>query len=135
MSSAFGARHAHDAFSRLGEKRCYLLLIVPGIVFMLFGLVSSWLLIPLIFVHALIWGMSTPLLLERINRQTGSDVRATALSVNAMAGRILYITGAPLFGFFTDHRSLSTAFLLMAVGYLLSIPALLAVSMRGRNPG
>ena len=91
MTSAFGARHSHDFSRRLGAKRTYLLLGTAGLVFLAFGCSGSLALLPLIFVHALLWGVSTPLLLEQLNVLTTSAIRATTLSVSSMIGRILLI--------------------------------------------
>jgi MFS family permease len=124
MSSAFGARHSHDFVRSAGAKTSYLLLAVSGPIFLAFGLTDSLLLIPLVLVHAVIWGISTPFLLERINVLTSSDIRATTLSISSMVGRVFYIIGGPVFGWVADHDSIGTAFLAMGVMYMVVVPVL-----------
>jgi len=131
MASAFGARHSHAFVHRIGEKACYTLVAFSGAVFICFGLTDSLWLIPLILADAFLWGTSTPLLLERVNVLTTSDIRATTLSVSSMVNRVLYITGGPLFGWVTDHYSLATAFLAMGILYVLTVPVLTVSLLRG----
>jgi len=124
MASAFGARHSHALVVLIGEKACYTFVALSGVVFVCFGLSNSLLLIPLILVNAFLWGASTPLLLERVNILTTSDIRATTLSVSSMVNRILYVIGGPLFGWVTDYYSLATAFLAMGIFYVITMPLL-----------
>jgi predicted MFS family arabinose efflux permease len=125
MASAFGARHAHDITSRIGPQTSFWLLIGIGPLLCVFSLTESRWIVPIVFAHALIWGMSTPQLLDRINILTTSDIRATTLSVGSMIGRIMTIGAGPLFGWITDHYSLKTAFGAMGLVYCIAVPVLL----------
>jgi MFS family permease len=122
MASAFGARHSYEITRLTGSQSAFWLLCAIGPLFFVFSLVESRWIIPLVFAHAVIWGMSTPLLLDRINLLTTSDVRATTLSVGSIIGRTMTITGGPLFGWITDHFSLGTAFGTMSLVYLAAVP-------------
>jgi len=72
---------------------------------------------------ALAWGFSTPLLLQIVNRATSSDRRATVLSVSAMAGRILFVVLAPLFGFAVDRGLGRWGFGVLALVIVISAAA------------
>ena len=124
LCSGFGARHSHDLEGKLGHKKALFLLLVISAAFAALGLGKSLFLIPVIFLAGFMWGFSGPMLLNYLNRLTGSEIRATVLSVNSMAGNISFIILSPLFGAITDRYSLSAAYLAMAVYFLLA--ALLA---------
>ncbi|MBN1130773.1 MAG: MFS transporter [Chitinispirillaceae bacterium] len=125
MASAFGARHAHDAVRWADEPVCFRLLTAIGFLFIAFACSESQWLIALVPLHALLWGLSTPLVLDRINKLTSSDIRATTLSVSSIIGRIMVIVGGPLFGWITDHFSLGTAFGAMGVLFLAATTLIL----------
>jgi len=126
--SAFGARHAADIERFIGVRWMNRLLWGFGVVFVLVALSRSpIMLLPLVFIHAAIWGASTPLFLERVQHLTSSDVRATTLSVGAMVGRVVLIGWGPLFGTAVDRFSIDTAFALMG-GAAFIIPILLLVA-------
>jgi MFS family permease len=130
MASAFGARHSHRIAQRTGARATFGLVVTIGLLLGAFFLTESRWLIALVFVHALIWGISTPLLLDRINRLTTSDIRATTLSVGSMIGRIITIIVGPLFGYTVDHYSLQTAFGAMGLTYLAVVPILVLFILR-----
>jgi MFS family permease len=119
LSSAFGARQAHILEKKLGQKRSlYLpLLIAPS--FILLGILKTALLIPLIFLNAFLWGSAYPLLLDQMNRLIKSEVRATALSVANMMGSLSFVIVSPLFGKLVDSYSLSSAFIIMGIYFVV----------------
>jgi MFS family permease len=133
MSSAFGARHSHDIAGRAGDRATFWLFAAIGPLLCVFCLTELRWIIPLVFTHALIWGISTPQLLDRINILTTSDVRATTLSVGSMIGRIMTIAGGPLFGWIVDHYSLQAAFGAMGLLYLAAVPVLVMFILRRAN--
>ena len=97
-----------------------------------------WLL-PLVPANALLWNLAYPVLLERLNLAVGSDVRATVLSLAAMAGSVMFIAISPLFGFLVDTVSLSAAFVALGGFFLVAGAPLLAAISRhwqdGRGEG
>jgi len=58
-------------------------------------------------------------LADLINHRVGSEYRATAISVSSMIGRFGFVILAPLFGYFTDLYSLSTAFLVLGSFFVI----------------
>jgi MFS family permease len=133
MISAFGARHSHDIAARTGPQAAFWLFALIGLLFGVFFWTESRWLIALVFMHAMIWGMSTPLLLDRINLSTTSDIRATTLSVGSMIGRIMTIVGGPIFGWIVDHYSLQAAFGAMGMVYLAAVPLLVMFVLKGEK--
>jgi predicted MFS family arabinose efflux permease len=126
---AMSARHSSRFEHMLGERNIRILLSGMGLLFIPIGLSNSPLmLLPFIFIHAAIWGMSTPYLLEKIQVLTGSDIRATTLSVGSMIGRTFAILWGPLFGWIIDHYSLSAAFIAMTGIFFIAPPLLMAAS-------
>jgi MFS family permease len=126
---AVSARHSTQFERLLGERTIGIILAATGLIFIPIGLCATpFLLLPLVIVHAWIWGMSTPYLLEKIQLLTGSDVRATTLSVGSMIGRTFAILWGPLFGWIIDHYSISTAFIAMTAVFFITPPLLTAAS-------
>jgi len=126
LSSGAGAHRAASIESRLGS-RALLLPLATTLVLLPFALVQSPWLASLAFGQAFVWGMSTPLLLARINRLASSEVRATTLSTGAMFGRVLYISMGLGFGALATRVSLSAAFCALALLFGLAASALIAL--------
>ncbi|MDO8649014.1 MAG: MFS transporter [Candidatus Peregrinibacteria bacterium] len=57
------------------------------------------------------WGFLTPLTSDIVNRLAPSEMRATALSLRAFTGRLLFVAASPVFGAIADTVSISTALL------------------------
>ncbi|MGI9241139.1 MAG: MFS transporter [Verrucomicrobiales bacterium] len=93
-------------------------------------------LIPALASFSFVRGISMVLFSEAINRQTGSDRRATVLSLESLICRLLFAPLAPLVGWIADAYSLSTAIALsgalFGTGAIL-IQRCLAVPARTRN--
>jgi MFS family permease len=121
LTSAFAARHGGQFEAIIGKRITSLLLFFPGILFLLIGISGNiYIILPIIMIHAALWGISTPILLGKIQQQTTSDVRATTLSVGSMIGRIVAITIGPLFGWVIDRWSTSIAFIAMGIFFYCS---------------
>ena len=80
-------------------------------------LTGSFLFMPLVpwgmiafFVNGALESVLYVTMTHHINRKISSDVRATLLSVNAMAYSVIMAVLFPLFGFFGDQAGLSVAF-------------------------
>lgn len=69
---------------------------------------APWL-IPALASFSFVRGISMVLFSEAINRRTGSDRRATVLSIESLLCRLLFAPLAPLVGWTADAYSLSTA--------------------------
>ncbi|UCH98114.1 MAG: MFS transporter [Candidatus Aminicenantes bacterium] len=117
--SGLGAKNSHALAEKIGKRHSVFVLLIVSFTFAALGLLKSLFLIPIIFLIGFIWGFSGPLLLEHLNKIIASDVRATVLSVNNMAGSLSYIILSPVFGRLVDVYSLSSAYLVMAVYFFV----------------
>lgn len=80
------------------------------------------------------WGCSTPLLLAALNRHVPSERRATVLSVNALGGRVLFVTLGPAFGLLAERVSDRVAFAALAGTFVLLAGAAAALLRRRPLP-
>lgn len=117
--AGLGAKNSHTLSKKIGKKNSVFVLLIISIIFMVLGLIQSIFLIPFIFLIGFVWNFSGPLLLGYMNRIIESDVRATVLSVNNMAGNISFIVLSPLFGTLVDVYSLSSAHIAMAIYFFV----------------
>jgi len=130
LAGALGGARSHWFCERFGAKAALLLALLSPLFFVALGLFpSAWLLV-LVPANALLWNLAYPVLLERLNLAVGSDVRATVLSLAAMAGSVTFIVVSPLFGRLVDAVSLAAAFVALGAFFLLAGAPLLAAMLR-----
>jgi predicted MFS family arabinose efflux permease len=135
LAGALGGGWAHDFSERFGVRASLFLALLSPLFFIILGLFPSVWLLPLIPANALLWNLAYPVLLERLNLAVGSDVRATVLSLAAMAGSVMFIFVSPLFGRLVDSFSLSMAFIALGGFFLLAGALLLASMLRHWQEG
>lgn len=98
---------AHRIEKRLGESGTLKIIAIVIPVLMFFsGLVPGYAIIPLLAVFYLLRGIATPVLKDYINKNTGSEVRATVMSLRDMVIRVFFSLFAPLAGWLSDNYSL-----------------------------
>jgi len=98
---------AHRIEKRLGESGTLKIIAIVIPVLMFFsGLVPGYAIIPLLIVFYLLRGIATPVLKDYINKNTGSEVRATVMSLRDMVIRVFFSIFAPLAGWLSDNYSL-----------------------------
>ncbi len=83
--------------------------------------------LPVLGIFYMARGVATPVLKDYINQITPSDIRATVLSVRSLLIRAIFAVMAPLFGWISDHLSLSQA--LWIVGLVFMALSLSTVSL------
>jgi len=130
LAGALGGAVSHSFSERCGAGTALLLALLIPLCFIALGLLPSPWLLPLVPANALLWNLAYPVLLERLNLAVGSDVRATVLSLAAMAGSVTFIVVSPLFGWLVDAVSLSAAFIALGALFLLAGALLLAAMRR-----
>lgn len=102
----------------LGKRRALVSFVIIGVVtYVLTGLVQSAWFIPFMLGFYFIRTVFTPILRDYLNDLVDSSIRATVLSVQALAESLLYIGAGPLIGWVMDAYSLSTALLFSGVFY------------------
>lgn len=117
VSSVF----AYKVTDFLGRKWSILsVIILLSAGYFLSGLVISYYGLAFLFIFYLVRGIATPIFKNYINEYTGSEVRATMLSVRNFIIRIVFAGIGPLLGWITDNAGLNKAFLLAGILYLVS---------------
>lgn len=119
ISSAFGSKYAHTLERKIGQKKSLFIPLLIAPAFLLLGIFKTFLLVPLIFLNAFLWGSVFPLLLDYMNRLIKSEVRATALSVANMTVSLSFVIVSPIFGKLVDVLSLSHAFIIMGIYFFV----------------
>jgi MFS family permease len=119
LSAAMGSRQAHILEKKFGQRASFYIFLLIAPTFILLGLFKTPLLIPMIFLNAFLLGSAFPLLLDSMNRLIKSEVRATALSVANMTGSLSFVIISPIFGKLVDSLSLSDAFIIMGIFFLV----------------
>jgi hypothetical protein len=120
---ALGSLSAHRIDSFLGNKRVliYILIFMSGGYFLASQTITSYGLVFLLIFY-FVRGSAHPVLKDRINANTQSDVRATVLSVRSLLIRILFALLGPLMGYITEQINLS--FALILAGFVIFLPGL-----------
>ena len=130
LAGALGGSRSHAFSERFGARAALFLALLSPLFFAALGLFPSAWLLPLVPANAFLWNLAYPVLLERLNLAVGSDVRATVLSLAAMAGSVMFIVVSPIFGRLVDAFSLSAAFAALGAFFLLAGAPLLAAMLR-----
>ena len=87
--------------------------------FLILGLFTNyWSLLAVFALYAL-RGVRTPFSYIHLNRLVSSNIRATVLSVQSFAFRIIFAITAPIVGYISTAQGLSTAFIATAIVYLV----------------
>jgi predicted MFS family arabinose efflux permease len=114
FASGIGAAIAYKAEKKFGGRISLSFLFIMALGFCMFGGFKSYFVIPFAFVNGFIWNMSYPIILDLMNKQVRSEMRATVISVSSMARSVVFVVFSPLFGWVTDKYSLSAAFFWLA---------------------
>jgi MFS family permease len=110
---------AHRIEQKLGEIKTLKFIAVLIPVLMIFsGIVPAMAIIPLLVLFYILRGIATPVLKANINQRTGSDIRATVMSLRDLTIRVFFAVFAPLAGWFTDHYNLGTG-LAVSGGFIM----------------
>lgn len=120
---SLSAFRINNMFSNRGTL-IYILVFLSGGYFLASQYISIFGII-LLLVFKFVRGTAHPILKERINRLTTSDVRATVLSVRSLVIRIMFASLSPFLGYFTDTISLE--FSLILCGSIILIPGILLI--------
>ena len=90
----------------VGTGRCFLAIaVLPAAAFLLMSLCAGlWTAVLPFFVYAA-RGLKAPLLRLYTNTQLSSDIRATVLSIQALAYQLVYVAVGPLLGWISDRWS------------------------------
>lgn len=119
LTSGLGARLNTPITRLLGRAAPVILSGAVALPMVVMALVTTPLAIPMVLFTAASMGLAVPTILDALNRRTGSDTRATVLSLSSLFGRIHYIILSPVIGWIIDRWDLSTGFLVLAGVFFL----------------
>lgn len=118
--SAIGGKYAQEIEKKISPKLSLILIsIIPAIVWITLSNVKSILALPLFAITSLVWGMTTPIFQDFIQKIVSSDRRATVLSIRNFLIRGLFLLLAPFLGWITDLYEIQTALFMAAVIFLV----------------
>ena len=134
LAVGLAAMYAWRVEERLGSPRTvilFTLLLAAGY----FGLATGWTIAGFVMLGMfyLARGLATPILRNYINLHTGSDVRATVMSVRNFIIRGLFAVIGPFLGLLTDQYGLSTALLASGLLFVIGGGISLAFFLRHRG--
>ncbi len=117
---------AYKIERNLGQiKSLFLIVIGISSTYLLMGFVSHWSIFIIISFFYFFRGLATPVLKDYINQCTGSEVRATVLSIRNFSIRIVFAIAGPFFGWYSDKWSLTEA--LITAGLVIFISSSLSL--------
>ena len=121
LSVGVSSIFAHKVEKFLGQRWSVLVVVaLLSVGYFLAGITISYWGFAFLFLFYLVRGLATPILKNYINQYTESEVRATMLSVRNFVIRMAFAGIGPLLGWITDNISMSKAFLLAGIIYLVS---------------
>jgi hypothetical protein len=129
---AMGSFSSFTVDRLFGPRRVLILLILflSGGFILSAQIISFWG-IAFLLIFYFVRGTAHPIMKDRINHLTESNVRATVLSVRSLIIRILFALIGPVFGWFTDKIDLR--FALMLCGFIILFPGIFLVVTILRN--
>jgi MFS family permease len=136
LFSALVSSRAHQIEVLLKEKLT--LFVMPTLVVISFVLLSRFLFlwsIGFILIQQVTTALHEPVLKNYLNRRTPSDVRATMLSVQHMAGNAAFAVFAPFLGSLVDRFRLENALLIFALVIIILSVLLWRCRIRWFKPG
>lgn len=116
MFAALSSNFSEAVEKWMGYKLYYILLpILTGGVVVYLGLYQNWGGAAIVLLYQFTWGSLRPQINQLINREVGSSMRATILSVAGFGSSIVYIIFGPVFGFWADEHGFPAALLYLGV--------------------
>jgi hypothetical protein len=117
LTVAAGSYSSHKAdrlFRNKTQSLIYILILLSSGFFLSSQFISIYG-IAVLLVFYFVRGTAHPILKDRINSLSASNVRATVLSIRSLIIRILFAILGPLLGWYTDKVSLSFALILCSL--------------------
>ena len=117
LGMSLASVNSHHLRRFFGLKRAtFILILVLAVAYICLGTVEQVWGMVFILILYLVRGFISPLILDLLNRQIASSVRATVLSLNSLVFRIAFALIAPVIGAIATNYSLATG--LIAAGCL-----------------
>jgi len=126
LFAILGSKSSHNVEKYLGASNSLWLMIflsTLSLIFMSYFFVIFG--IFFIYFQQYLRGFNGPVLNDYTNKQLSSENRATLLSIQSLAGNLLFAIVGPIFGYLADKLSLSSALLITGVIFLAVFAALM----------
>jgi len=119
LCAAFGSAVAHRLTERLTIQSLFgILASLPFVLYVLTSYFAQSLLVFLIIPFFwILRGVATPIIQDYVQRACNANERATVLSINALASRLVFSLCSPFLGWIADIWSFQTAFLASGLIY------------------
>jgi len=118
--AAISSKYAHKIENAIGQKSSLVsLVLITGISYLFMGNFIYVFSFSFVFLHQFVRGFSTPVIEDYINKLTGSETRATILSIQNMSRRLFYVAIVPIIGWIADVYSLLQALTILGITTLV----------------
>jgi predicted MFS family arabinose efflux permease len=121
LGMSLASINSHHLQRLLGIKRAiFLLILILATSYICLGSISQvWGIVFILSIY-LVRGFCSPLILNAINQQIASSVRATVLSLNSLVFRVAFAVVAPLVGAIASRYNLSLGLIVAGFLFLIS---------------
>jgi predicted MFS family arabinose efflux permease len=121
LGMSLASINSHHLQRLLGIKRAiFLLILILATSYICLGSISQvWGIVFILSIY-LVRGFCSPLILNAINQQIASSVRATILSLNSLVFRVAFAIIAPLVGAIASRYNLSLGLIVAGCLFLIS---------------
>jgi predicted MFS family arabinose efflux permease len=121
LGMSLASINSHHLQRLLGIKRAiFLLILILATSYICLGSISQvWGIVFILSIY-LVRGFCSPLILNAINQQIASSVRATVLSLNSLVFRVAFTVVAPLVGAIASRYNLSLGLIVAGFLFLIS---------------
>lgn len=121
LGMSFASIKSHHIQRILGIKQAtFILVLILAISYISLGSIQQVWGIVFIMIIYLVRGLCSPLILNAINQQISSSVRATILSINSLVFRIAFTLVAPIIGAIASRYDLFTGLTIAGCTFLLA---------------
>lgn len=121
LVAAFSSKYAHKLEEKIGKR--YSLIMLIFLVTVSYFLMSNFIFLfsfSFCYIQQFIRGFKGVIITDYVNQLTSSHIRATVLSIENFAGKLLYATIIPLLGWVADVYSLKQALVVMSITTLIT---------------
>lgn len=116
MGAALSSNYSERTEKLIGRRAYFILLpVLVGGVLIYFGFRQNLLGVALALLYQFVWGSLRPQMNQIINREVGSSMRATVLSVTGFGSSIIYIVAGPVVGLLADRYDFPVALLCLGI--------------------
>jgi MFS family permease len=115
LTAALFSKYTHIIHKKWGtQKTVFMIVTIQVLIFILMAKIHFILAFVWPMIHFIIWPVATVVINAEINDRTGTDKRATVLSLSSFLAQSVQILILPILGYFADLYSLENMYFLLA---------------------